>query len=98
MKIAPRRTRRIRDEMRLWLRSRHGIRVGYAKDDIDRGREDLGFSSVEDTLIAYTLFGGDLMPDMVDSLELTLATDEIAAIVTASPGGLFEVTDLLVDD
>lgn len=98
MRIAPQRTRRIRDEMRLWLRSRHGIRVGYAKDDIDRGREDLGFSSVEDAVIAYTLFGADLMPDMVDSLELTLAADDIAAIFAASPGGLFEATDLLVDD
>lgn len=98
MKTGPRRTRRIRDEMRQWLRSRHGIRAGYSKKEIDRGREDLGFDSVEDAFIAYTLFGGDLMPEMVDSLDASISADEIAAIVDAIPDELFDATDLLVDD
>jgi hypothetical protein len=98
MKIAPRRIRRIRDEMRLWLRSRHGFRAGYSQREIDRGREDLGFGSIEDTLIAYTLFGGDLMPELLDSLELGISADEIAAIVAVAPDGLFDPTDLLVED
>ena len=98
MKFAPRITRRIRDELRLCLRSRHGIRAGYSKQDIDQGQEDLGFGSIEDTLIAYTLFGGDLMPEMVSSLELPLSADQIAAIVEAVPDGIFDATELLVDD
>ena len=98
MKIAPRRTARIRDEMRLWLRSRHGIRAGYSQESIDQGRQDLGFESVEDTLVAYTLFGGDLMPGMVDSLGLSVSADEIAGIIGAVPDGLLDAADLLVDD
>ena len=95
MKLAPKRTRRIRDEMRLWLRSHHGIRTGYPQDAIDQGREDLGFSGVEDALIAYTLFGGDLMPGMVELLDLDVSANEIAAIVEALPGDLADVVDLL---
>lgn len=98
MKTGPRRTRRIRDDMRQWLRSRHGIRAGYAKEEIDLGREDLGFDSVEDAFIAYTLFGGDLMPEMVDSLDVSISADEIAGIVNAMPDDLFDATDLLVGD
>jgi len=98
MKIAPRRTGRIRDEMRLWLRSRHGIRAGYSQEAIDQGRQDLGFESVEDALVAYTLFGGDLTPGMVDSLGLSIPADEIAAIVGALPDSLLDATELLVDD
>ncbi len=98
MKIAPRRAGRIRDEMRLWLRSRHGVRAEYSKEEIDRGREDLGFGSVEDALIAYTLFGGDLMPAIMDSLESSVSVDQIATIVEALPDGILDATDLLADD
>ncbi len=84
--------------MRLWLRSRHGIRTGYPKKEIDLGMEDLGFNSTDDALIAYTLFGGDLTPGMLDSLELSVSADDIAAIIDALPDGAFEVTELLADD
>ncbi len=75
--------------MRLWLRSRHGIRTGYPKKEIDLGMEDLGFNSTDDALIAYTLFGGDLTPGMLDSLELSVSADDIAAI----PGAHFLPVD-----
>lgn len=84
--------------MRLWLRSRHGVRAGYSQEVIDQGRHDLGFDSVEDGLVAYTLFGGDLMPGMLDSLPLSVTADEIAAIIGTAPDGLLDAVDLLVDD
>ena len=98
LRIAPARIRRIRDEMRLWLRSRHGIRPGYTKDVIDQGREDLGFGSVEDTLVAYTLFGGDLAPGMLDSLGLVASPGDIATISESSADSAIEVADLLGDE
>ena len=98
MKTAPRRVARIRDEMRLWLRSHHGIRAGYSMEAIDEGREDLGFGGVEDALVAYTLFGGDLAPGMVDSLSLIVSADETATIIAAIPDDIIDVADLLGDD
>lgn len=98
MKITPRRAARIRDEMRLWLRSRHGIRTQYSQKEIDKGREDLGFGSVEDALIAYTLFGGDLMPDFAASLDLPISAEEISDIVDAASDGVMDAADLLVGD
>ena len=84
--------------MRLWLRSHHGIRAGYSKDAINQGREELGFGSVEDALVAYTLFGGDLAPGMLDSLSLVASPGEIATIIESSADGAIEVADLLGDD
>jgi hypothetical protein len=92
MRITPRRAGRIRDEMRLWLRSQYGLRAEYSQEEIDNGREDLGFSGVEDALVAYTLFGGDLMPD------LPLSAEEIGELLEAAADGVMDVADLLVDD
>jgi len=78
--------------MRLWLRSRYGLRAEYSQEEIDNGREDLGFSGVEDALVAYTLFGGDLMPD------LPLSAEEISELLEAAADGIMDVADLLVDD
>jgi hypothetical protein len=98
MKISPRRAARIRDEMRLWLRSRHGIQAAYSKQEIDHGREDLGFGGADDALIAYTLFGGELMPDMADSLGILVSPDDIAAIIEATSDGVLNATEWLVED
>ena len=62
MRFRKRRVGRIRDELRQWLRSRHGLRAKYSQLQIDAGREDLGFDGIDDALIAYTLFGPDLVP------------------------------------
>lgn len=84
--------------MRLWLRERHGIRAGYSQEAIDHGRQELGFESSADALVAYTLFGGDLVPGMLDSLGLTISADQIAAITAAAPDSLLDAADLLVED
>ena len=97
MKITTRRAARIRDELRLLLRSRHGIRMRYSREEIDRGREDLGFGSAEDALVAYTVFGGDLMPDIADSLGLSGAVDEIGELVEAISDSATDTTALLAD-
>lgn len=97
MKITTRRAARIRDELRLLLRSRHGIRTRYSREEIDRGREDLGFGSAEDALVAYTVFGGDLMPDIADSLGLSGAVDEIGDLIEAISDSATDTAALLVD-
>lgn len=56
----------MRDELRLWLRSRHGIRTTYSRQQIDRGARSLGLDGADDLMLAYTLFGGDLLPAGVD--------------------------------
>lgn len=94
MRITPRRAGRIRDEMRLWLRSRHGLRTQYSQEEIDKGREDLGFGGAEDALVAYTLFGGDLMPGIAESLELPISAEEISDIVDAVSDGVMDATGL----
>jgi hypothetical protein len=78
--------------MRLWLRSRYGLRAEYSQEEIDKGREDLGFGGVEDALVAYTLFGGDLMPD------LPFSADEIGEILEVAADGAMDAADLLIDD
>lgn len=93
MKLRKRRVGRIRDELRQWLRSRYGLRAQYSQRQIDAGREDLGFSGVDDALVAYCLFGADLLPAFPDSLGLTLSADEINDIVTMATESLTEVAD-----
>ena len=94
-KFRKRRVLRIRDELRQWLRSRFGVRTQYSQQQIDAGREDLGFDSVDDTLIAYTLFGADLVPAFSDSLGLAFSAEELRGLVTSAAGSLAEVADLL---
>lgn len=98
MKITPRRAWRIRDELRLWLRSRHGVRPQYSQEEIDRGREDLGFTGLEDALVAYTLFGGDLMPTVAESLSLPVSAEEISEIVDALSDAAIDTADLLIGE
>jgi hypothetical protein len=98
MKISPRRAARIRDEMRLWLRNRHGIRTTYSKSEIDAGREDLGFAGADDALIAYTLFGGELMPDMLDTIDLPVSPDDIAAIIEVASDSGLDAAEWLAED
>jgi len=98
MKMTPRRAGRIRDEMRQWLRSHHGMHTSYSQDKIDQGREDMGFGSDEDALFAYTLFGGDLMPGMVESLDSAIPPEAIADILEAASDFVFDAADLCIDD
>lgn len=66
MSIGRHRARRVRDELRLWLRSRYGIRTAYSQAQIDRGARTLGLDGADDLMLAYTFFGGDLLPAGVD--------------------------------
>ena len=95
MKIRKRRVIRIRDELRQWLRSRHGLRSQYSKQQIDAGREDLGFSSTDDVLVAYTLFGAGLVPAFLDASELSVSAKMIDQILSASADGLTEVAEFI---
>lgn len=95
MKIRKRRVIRIRDELRQWLRSRHGLRLQYTKQQIDAGREDLGFSSTDDVLVAYTLFGADLVPAFLEASELPISAELIDQIMAASADGLTEVAEFI---
>lgn len=93
MRFRKRRVRRIRDELRQWLRSRYGLRARYAQVQIDAGRQDLGFDGIDDALIAYTLFGPDLLPGFSDSLGLALSAEDFGdmmSIATEDLGGITE--------
>ena len=61
-----RRVSRIRTELGLWLSQQHGGGTRYEKAQIDRGRQELGFDSVDDALVAYTFFGANLVPDYLE--------------------------------
>ena len=98
MKLRKRRVGRIRDELRQWLRSRYGLRTQYSQQQIDEGREDLGFSGVEDALVAYCFFGSDLVPAFSDSLGLTLSAEEINDIVSMAMESLTDVADFIAGD
>lgn len=93
MRFRKRRIRRIRDELRQWLRSRYGLRARYSQVQIDAGRQDLGFDSIDDALIAYTLFGPDLVPAFSDSLGLALSTEEFNDMMSIATEDLGEVTE-----
>ncbi len=77
-----RRATRIRNELRLWLRSNFGHRISYAQKQIDIGREELGFRSADDALIAYSLFGADLSPNVLDALEPNLEMEDLDGLLT----------------
>lgn len=95
MKIRKRRVIRIRDELRQWLRSCHGLRSQYSKQQIDAGREELGFKSSDDVLVAYTLFGADLVPAFLDASETSASAELINRILLASADGLTEVAEFI---
>lgn len=98
MKIRKRRVIRIRDELRQWLRSRHGLRSQYSKQQIDAGREDLGFRSTDDVLVAYTLFGADLVPAFLDTSDLSVSAELINQILLTSGDGLTEAAEFIAGD
>lgn len=95
MKIRKRRVIRIRDELRQWLRSRHGLRSQYSKEQIDAGREDLGFRSTDDVLVAYTLFGADLVPAFLDTSDISVSAELINQILLTSGDGLAEAAEFI---
>ncbi len=95
MKIRKRRAIRIRDELRQWLRSRHGVRSQYSKQQIDAGREELGFNSTDDVLVAYTLFGADLVPAFLHTSELSVSAELISQILSVSTDGLTEAAEFI---
>ncbi len=72
-----RRTARIRNELRLWLRARCGRRFFYTQRQIDIGREELGFRSADDAFIAYSLFGADLSPDILSALNVNTSIEDL---------------------
>ena len=92
-----RRMERIRNEMRLWLRTHCGQRLSYLQKDIDNGCEELGFKSVDDAFIAYSVFGADLAPTVMDNLELTLFAEEFSELVAAGAGESAAAIDFLGD-
>ena len=89
MKFRKRRVQRVRDELRQWLRSRHGVHTSYTKAQVDAGREELGFTGADDALIAYSLFGSDFLPDLMQSGALS-ATD-LAGLTAEVLGGSDEL-------
>lgn len=96
--MSPRRAGRIQNELRLWLRSKYGTLQSYSKSEIDLGREALGFSGVEDALIAYTVFGPDLVPNFMDSVELSIPAEELKDILDALANGVGDIADLFGDE
>ena len=74
------------------------MRTHYSRQQIDRGREELGFRSVDDALVAYTLFGSDLAPEFADSMGLAAAVDEINEVIGSVSEGVLDVADLLADN
>ena len=74
-----RRAARIRTELGLWL-SQHGAGGDtFSKAQIDRGREELGFTGVDDAMVAYTFFGTNLLPDLLEIEGMSALQAEIEA-------------------
>lgn len=96
--MSPRRAGRIKNELRLWLRSNYGTLQSYSKSEIDLGRQALGFGSVDDALVAYTFFGPDLVPNLMDSVELSIPAQELKAILEALENGVGDIADLFGDE
>lgn len=97
MKMSPRRTRRIRNELRVRHRSKYGTLQSYSKAEIDFGREVPGFGGVEDALVAYTFFGPDLVLSFTASVELPIPAEERNGILDALADGAGDIADLLGD-
>ena len=76
-----RRVLRIRTELGLWLAQHVGGGKDYSKSRIDQGREALGFESVDDALVAYLLFGPDLVPDFLALNDIAELQDEIESSI-----------------
>ena len=86
-----RRVSRIRTELGLWLAQKHGGSTRYEKMQIDRGREELGFSGVDDALVAYTFFGANFVPEYLAlngleefAVEIETVLDSMADDIGAS--------------
>ena len=88
------RVSRVRTELGLYLSQKFGSSKSYDKEQIDRGREELGFDSVSDALVAYTFFGSDLVPDFLEVSGLAELQAEIESaldgLVDDAGIGLFE--------
>ena len=98
MKMSPHRARRIQNELRLWLRQQYGVLDTYSKSEIDLARHTLGFNSVDDALVAYSIFGPDLVPGFLASVETTISTEQLTDLVDALDQGIGDIADLLGDD
>ena len=82
-RLRKRRASRIRTELGLWLSQNAGRSGRYSKLQIDRGREELGFTGLDDALVAYSLFGANLLPDFLSLQGLSDYQAEIEAEIDA---------------
>ena len=97
MKISSRLLRRIWDELRLWLKSRHGIRSRYSQQKFDRGRGDLGFGTVEDALVVYVLFGAGPLPHIATSPDTAVAAAGIGDFAEYGAGAMAAAMTIMID-
>ena len=54
-----RRARVLRDDIRLWLRQRHGLRSQYPRAYVTEAAVALGYDKKNDLLLAYAVFAED---------------------------------------
>lgn len=98
MKMSPRRAGRIQNELRLRLREKYGVLDAYSKLEIDSARETLGFRSVDDALVAYSLFGPDLVPGFLASVETSISAEELTDAIDALERGIGDIADFFGDE
>lgn len=94
-RIRKRRAKRLDHSLGLWLARKYGSRSRYSKPEIDKGCEDLGYRGVDDYLVAYTLFGDDLAPNMAG---MDASASDMAAQVSEIVRDTGDAASVLLDD
>lgn len=79
LEISRQRVQRVRQDLGLWLRARFGGQPPYDKDQIDAACRHHGCQELDDLMVAYSLFGSNLLPDLIVDAGLEKAATEIQA-------------------
>ncbi len=98
LNIRSRRLERLRQEVGLWLSETFGSGEQYSKSQIDTACAHNGYGSLDDLLIAYSLFGSDLLPDIIDAENLDFSQAEIETEVSRIVAELESVFESLSGD
>ncbi len=97
LEISRQRVQRLGQDLGLWLQARFGGQPPYDKNQIDEACRHHGYQDLDDLLVAYSLFGSNLVPDLALSAGLeTAATDieaEIAGLIDADDDAISTMAD-----
>ncbi len=98
LEISRQRLRRLRQDLGLWLQNRYGGQPPYERNQIDKACEQLGLQGLDDLMVAYSLFGSNLVPDLIVDAGLETAATEIKAELEILIDDDSDVIDTMADD